>query len=75
MLAAAESLRAASELVGASAVSAVCAALGAAAADEDLDAAWAFLPSLLLHCRRFAAELDPFAEVDTVRAAVGAAAG
>lgn len=73
VLAAAESLRASSETIGASAVSGACAALGAAAEDDDLAAARAFLPSLLRQCQLFAADLAPFGDADTVREALAAA--
>jgi CheY-like chemotaxis protein len=74
VLAAAESLRASSELIGASAVSGACAALGAAADDDDLDAARAFLPSLLRQCQLFATDLAPFGDAHTVRASLVTAA-
>ena len=70
VLAAAESLRTSSEMIGASAVSGACAALGAAAADDDLDAARAFLPSLLRQCQRFSTDLGPYRDVERVRAAL-----
>lgn len=70
VLAAAESLRTSSEMIGASAVSGACAALGGAAAADDLDAARAFLPSLLRQCQLFSADLGPFSDVDRVREAL-----
>lgn len=70
VLAAAESLQTSSDSVGATGVSGVCAALGAAAAAEDLPAARAFLPSLVLHCDRFAADFSGFSDASTVTAAL-----
>lgn len=70
VLAAAESLRTSSDTVGASAIVGACAALGAAAADGDLAAARAFLPSLVVQCEHFAAELEEYTDSDRVRTAL-----
>ena len=63
MLAAPDSLRTSSETVGALAVVGACAALGAAAAEGDLATARSFLPSLMLRCEQFAAQLADYGDV------------
>jgi CheY-like chemotaxis protein/two-component sensor histidine kinase/HPt (histidine-containing phosphotransfer) domain-containing protein len=70
VVAAAESLRTSSDSIGATAVSGACAALGAAAADDDLAAAQSFLPSLMLQCERFSADLAGFTEPAGITAAL-----
>ncbi len=74
VLAAAESLRTSSESIGAAAVSGACAALAAAAAAGDLATARTLLPSLLLQCERFAADLGPYAEPGRIATALDTAA-
>ncbi|SDQ87882.1 response regulator [Quadrisphaera sp. DSM 44207] len=70
VLAAAESLRASSETMGAAALAGACAALGAAVRGEDLDTARAFLPSLLLQCQQLQEDLAPYTEPGRVAAAL-----
>ena len=73
VLAAAESLRTSSDTIGATAVSGACAAIGGAAAAADLAAARSFLPSLMVQCERFTAELAGFSDPAAVSAVLSGA--
>lgn len=71
-VAAAESLRTASETMGATALAGACAALGTAVRTQSIETARAFLPALLLHSQQLHEELVPFTDEREVAAALGA---
>jgi CheY-like chemotaxis protein/two-component sensor histidine kinase/HPt (histidine-containing phosphotransfer) domain-containing protein len=74
VVAAAESLRTSSESLGATAVAGACAALATAAAAADLQSARQFLPSLILRCEQFSAELAGFVDEARIVEVMGAGA-